>query len=246
MQPPPKRRQQNHGFKKGQGRQRSSHMGYDCYAAGSVDSDGKIRCVLRRHRLPSGVDDMQKDHLPDEMIWPYRDHALAHDLIDAVLEMDVRTMLSWKRQYPDHHFGFEKYLPWAESFLVGNGEKEKPDLLSLPRSKAIQRDVILVKDIHLSRPVTLTLALLRYDDGDSWGEVSFSHGKTLLTRALLELRTNVASMVDHFPGRWKGLGIDHRVLRGILGKVRLDHLDSKITTRTSPYVVLDPAAAAAD
>jgi len=93
---------------------RSSRLGYDCYATGAINGSGKIRIILRARRLPPHLTTDVIGQLPSEMWWPERDHKAAHALIDALLGFDIGAMKTWRVCWPDHEFGFERFLDYAE------------------------------------------------------------------------------------------------------------------------------------
>jgi len=111
--------------KKGQGRftkgdpnaaVRSRRWCYDCYLAGPADRQGYTTCKLRPTKVPDTIPDEQRRVLPQELRWPERDHANAHEMVDVVLERDIQQMESWIQLHGDHHFGFEG-VAWYWHFV---------------------------------------------------------------------------------------------------------------------------------
>lgn len=183
---------------------RSRRWCYDCYLGGPVDRQGYTTCKLRSTIIPETVPDEQRRVLPQELRWPERDHANAHEMVDAVLERDIAQMESWLQLHSGHHFGFEDYLVWCRD-QTGLAVTE---LISRPMGKPHQVDRIArlpglgdyLVDIHM----------LRYPRGDAWARATlWCPGRgagTVLSRYLIELRTGHEILEEHYPGRWLALG----------------------------------------
>lgn len=198
---------------------RSSHRGYDCYLRGRHDDDqGSTRCVLRLNRLPAGVDSEMRDALPGELLWPYRGHTCTHEMIDCIYRLDVRMLEEYRRQYPNHVFGFEKFINWACMRLDKTGKAvrsatfESPPTNRKPLASDHLTAIILgscVADLHI----------LRYHDGDAWGQLTLRHDRTILARTFIELRSDVHHLVACHPGRFKAYGVPLKVLELAVNRV---------------------------
>jgi hypothetical protein len=190
-------------FKKGDpsAATKSSHYGYDTYLAGPADGPGKTRCLLRKHRIPSYIQDPLRSHLPDELTWPERNHADAHAMIDAIYDLDCKALVAFMRVHPGHHFGFEDFLIWAERRVISIGKKAKFKTTEWPASdKIVDRS-----NINRCRweGLTVDFNVIRLHDGDAWGELIIRDLEITLTRALVDLQTNRFLITHHFPGRYK-------------------------------------------
>jgi len=183
---------------------RSSHYGYDCYLAGPENTAGYVTCKLRPNRIPATIPDEQKLVLPPVLTWPFRDHACAHEMIDAVLERDVRQMEAWIQLHgPDHRFGFEDYVAWCRD-QEGLAESE---LLSFPYGDPSHADLLFRLPLASIAPgCSLDFHVLRYPYGDAWGQVTIWSRRSVLTRFLVELVSGREVVTEHYPGRWYGIG----------------------------------------
>lgn len=214
-------------------RRRSSHRGYDCYLRGQLDDEqGSTRCILRRKRIPWGVDAEFRDVLPMEMIWPFRDHECAHEMINCVYDLDVRMLEEYRRQYPDHVFGFEKFLPWAAARLERQG---KPVRKAVVTPVPIERTPV-AEDLLTSIPFGRCLAdlhVLRYDDGDAWGRMTLRHDRTILARTLIELCSDVHHLVAIYPGRFLALEVPQGLVLEVVKRMGGKRLmrDQAVTKR---------------
>lgn len=180
---------------------KSSHYGYDTYLAGPADGPGKTRCLLRKDRVPQYVTDPLRSNLPDELIWPERNHADANAMIDAIYDLDCKALVEFMRMHPGHHFGFENFLFWAERRVVSVGKKARFKTTEMPASdKIIKRDIISTIPWE---DLVIDFNVIRFHDGDAWGELVIRDEQTMLTRALVDLHTNRPTITHHFPGRYE-------------------------------------------
>lgn len=111
---------------------RSNHLGYDCYSCGLVNNSGKIRCVIRPGRIPPHITPDVAVLLPQEMWWPERDHDQAHAMIDAVMAFDLGPLTAWKGTWPEHEFGFERFMEQAERRIAAVRNENVPPIAALP------------------------------------------------------------------------------------------------------------------
>jgi len=180
---------------------RSMHFGYDCYLSGPVDGPGRVRCVLRGHKVPAYIVDPLRTQLPQELFWPERNASDAHTMIDAIYDLDCKMLVKWMRMYPEHHFGYENFLIWAERRIVVSGKKAKLETTKLPVSeKILDRTTITTSSWE---GLLIDFNVVRMDDGDAWGELILRDDQTTLTRAWVDLQTNAPTITHHYPGRYK-------------------------------------------
>lgn len=200
------------------------------------------RCLLKhKHLLPPGLPPEHVAMLPTELKWPWKDHAAAHRLVDACIERNVTQLVDWKREHPTWDFGFDEYLIWCEMAARRDGEQTVLQLDTIPYGKPTSRDKVIRK---VMGPIILDIFMLRYPSGDAWGEAVFSSRGSVLTRALVELRTNKPTILDHFPGRWQAIGVNSLIVRRILGPVPLSYKSSRDNSAERPkaVIVAEPAA----
>lgn len=192
---------------------RSAHRGYDCYACGPTDSKGYIVCRLRRHRVAHLPDD-QRAMLPNVMHWPVRDHIAAKELIDVVLDRNIDQMIEWKRLYETGStasatpLGYDEYLAWCIEESEDGGDEHKR-VAKLPVGDPIARDVITSINLGNYR---VDFHILRYWPADAWGQLTFyirldTGRPSVLSRYLVDLATSEEHLVEHYPGRWRALGM---------------------------------------
>jgi hypothetical protein len=122
---------ENHPSKSGR-RVRSHHLGYDCYATGLVNGSGKIRCAIRPGRTPPHIAPDIVAILPMELWWPEKDHDQAHAMIDAVMQFDLSSLAAWRATWPEHEFGFERFMEHAERRIAAVRNENIPDVPELP------------------------------------------------------------------------------------------------------------------
>jgi hypothetical protein len=218
---------------------RSSHLGYDCYVTGRVNDSGRTRIVLRTGRLPAHFTADVIAHLPAEMWWPTRDHTAAHATIDAVLQFDVGSLLRFKDAYPDHEFGFERYIEFCQRRAsAARAATPAPRLDQPVRSSPIgepskgalpaqlSRWPSAVEDVEKLYAVdyvgyVLKTNLVTFEDGASalsvevWGRVG--EGRQLCSRAYIDLITGEYEIRAHHPGRLQALALPLTLLHDHLG-----------------------------
>ena len=226
---------------------RSSRLGYDCYATGAINGAGKIRVILRPRRLPPHLTTDVIGQLPSEMWWPDRDHKAAHALIDAVLGFDIGALKEWAVCWPDHEFGFERFLEYAERRAAGiraAAPVSSPRAAVLPAQPAAQGRKLpsqfslfpgeiesseklysVVLDAPSGAQYVLRLTLVRFLDGS--GALSteifgmlmpgVTKGALLCSRAYSDLNTGEYEILAHRPGRLKALGLPLNLLHIHLG-----------------------------
>jgi hypothetical protein len=218
---------------------RSSHLGYDCYATGMINSSGQIRIILRPRRLPPHIPADLVTLLPIEMWWPAKDHAAAHACIDAVLKHEIGVLRTWISNWPDHTFGFELYLETIERRAVGlrNAMPEvsprstiNPDLpatagKSLPAQFSLfPAEVVAMEPLYKAdgEGHQVRVRMARFADHTSALCIDinavFADGTRLLcSRAYMHPVTSKFEVVQHYPGRLKGLGLPLDLIYHYLG-----------------------------
>lgn len=193
---------------------RTHHLGYECTYYGRIDR-GHTRCVLRREKIPPYLDEDLRSMLPPELVYPCRDHAMAHEMIDMVLQLEVDALTSLASQYPEHDFGFEEFIPWAADRLDLMAASSRRGRLRLPQHpKASEAELILsTKD----GPCLIELHILRYPDGDAWGQLTISHKEDILTQSLIELTSDKHTIIKHFPSKYKALDLTLNMPKRLTG-----------------------------
>jgi hypothetical protein len=218
---------------------RSSHLGYDCYVTGAINSSGKTRIVLRQGRLPPHLTTDTKLMLPVEMWWPERDHRAAHGLIDAVLSFDSGALNAWKSQWPDHEFGFEQFLQSTERRKLAMQGKNAADAPQVPKRVSSSQNAAgtAARNMRMfpgneisSEPqggydepnYSVRLKLVRFDDDlsalriDVGGQLADGQ-KLLCTRAYVDLLDGRFEIVENYPGRLDALGLPRTLIYRVLG-----------------------------
>lgn len=211
------------------GRQhRSAHLGYDCYTCGPLQGDRMVKLVLRPHIVPGYVSAEVRPRLPALMFWPDENHSGAHVMVDAVLAMDVDALKAWKRDYPDHAFGFEPYLAWVAKARLGGSKiadrarealgRAMPDGDVAGRFRVpIQTKDPLGEGV-MTQGVRLSTHLVRFVNDDAALRVTLrSPNGWVLSRALVDLLDGAYLVTEHYPGRYRAEGISERLLGQALG-----------------------------
>lgn len=179
---------------------RTSHYGYDCVLAGPF-TEGWVNCTLRKNRIPIHIQEPLRSHLPYTFRSPIRSHDIAHTLIDAIYSLDLQHLIELMHMNPGFQFGFEEFLHWAERRLVIIGKKASREIIRLPTcDKIIDRKKIRS---HKWEGLIVDFNILRFKDGDAWGELLIRDGNITLTRAMVGLESNIPIITHHYPGRYK-------------------------------------------
>lgn len=229
----------NHVSKHGQ--VRSSHLGYDCYVTGSVNTIRRVRVILRANRLPPHIPTDARLILPTEMWWPEPDHRASHGMVDAVIGFDLGTLRAFKAQWPEHVFGFEQFLEHAERRRAAVQEEALPPVPTLPGrtdgqhvhidgGAALPRQLALFpSDVQSVEPhgrinhetYSVRTAIVRFVDGlaalrvDIVGELG--EERVLCSRAYVDLVDGRFEIVKHYPGRLRALGMPLGTIYTVLG-----------------------------
>lgn len=189
-------------------------LGYECTYYGHLDQ-GYTRCVLADRLIPGWFDPEMRSMLPREMIYPCRDHAMTHEMIDMVVNYEVDALQNLKNQFPEHSFGFEPYLPWAARRLEKANTTVKKARYRLPAEpKEASKELISrVKEGICN----VEFHILRYPDGDAWGRLTIRRGKDIFTQSLVDLITDKHTVINHFPNKYKALGMDLQLVSRLTG-----------------------------
>jgi hypothetical protein len=219
---------------------RSSHLGFDCYMQGSSGTGiGRIRILKRDTRLPPHLDQELRFRLPVEMVWPEPNATMAHHCIDAVLTLNVNQLAEWKSQWGDHRFGFEDFLSWAQERVEEKRASGKHN--SLPQEQAIPlrrfanpvQEVIPLGEQDMGDHI-VSLAYVKFEGADEGLRVTvrgrIGDDRIRLSRAFVDLLTNEYDIAEHYPGRYKALGLPQSLITDALGVRRL-----RIRRRVSKY-----------
>lgn len=238
----PRRRRRRHvdldeiGPQEAINRPRSSRLCYECSRVGSLgEGTDKIECRLRPSLIGQDVDPDLSVKFPDKMWYPRWDHLAAHAMVDAVVEGDIDYLLELMKVSPCHEWGFEGYLDWVRRHHVVLRQGIRKKAFSKPlTAKVIGHDLITslpVDELHLDFNV------LRFADGDAWGELIWRKDKMTLTRGLMELISGRVQISHHYPGRYRALKKDPRkylkILKDRKNALRLIRPDREIRTYTA-------------
>ena len=209
---------------------RSTHLGFDCYVYGPIDQR-KVRCLLRRHRMPNHIAGDLRNQVPTEVCWPTGSHEEAHRCIEAIYRIELPTLRAYRRQYPDHAFGFEPFITWAERWHAANPAAPSHPSIHGHKPKAVPADSFgtWVKHAEALRETTLGPFSLRqsvvwFADADPALRVDvYPCGEgpsrfNRLARLYLDLVDGRRQkVVEWLPGRFLGLGINPLAAQRLLG-----------------------------
>ena len=219
------------------GRQhRSSRLGYDCYTCGPMQGDRLVKCQLHLHRIPPYVSPEVRPHLPRLMFWPEENHAAAHTMIEAVLAMDVTLLNAWRKEYPDHQFGYESFCLWchrtdADGRKVADRARE-----ALGRAPALTEaagsftgEVVHEMDLiegPLGFGCSVCWRLVRFKNDDAAIRMIIrSPTGLVLSKAFVDLIDDTHRVTVHYPGRYQAEGVPESLLADTLGS------DERVRTR---------------
>ncbi len=218
------------------GQVRSSHLGYDCYITGNLNNGGRTRIIMRRSRMPPHIPPDMIAIMPVEMWWPQRDHRASHALIEAVITSDVNTLAAWKSSWPEHEFGYERFMELCERRLTGirNDQKQagppkRTDESSnvIPATAMFPGHPVSIER-HGSRdlgPFCVRTFIVRFDDGlvalrvDVKGVVESPEDvqRVPCTSAYVDLIDGRFEIIAHYPGRLRALGLPAGLIYHVLG-----------------------------
>jgi hypothetical protein len=208
--------------------------------------------ILRAIRLPPSISEDQKAILPVEMWWPQQDHGGAHALIDAVLSCDAASLKQWQDAWPDHLFGYERYLEWLERRAAGKragssaaGKVGKLSPIMLTRFPASVAKVELLASTPMENGTKVKTSLVRFADGQSALRVTL-YATALcfgvddpnvldekLSRAYVDVLTGQFDVIEHYPGRYLAAGVPERTIYDLLG-VRPIRLRRRVSAANRP------------
>lgn len=226
---------------------RGSYLGFDLYTYGPLNTARKVRALQRSHRLPPRLDGDVKAALPTEFFWPTSSHEEVHRCIDAIFVMDADTLSNWKRQYPEHHFGFEPFIEFIHRWRADRrrqkrlGEDDRPDTVHGAEALIAQaakdpeaarvggslfpaytRSVRNVKSIEIG-DYSVRVGIATFGSGspalslDVYPMGVLRSHQSRLSRVYADLETGEFEVIEHFPGKYAGAGLDPRFLRALLG-----------------------------
>ncbi len=218
------------------GQVRSSHLGYDCYITGNLNNGGRTRIIMRRSRMPPHIPPDMIAIMPIEMWWPQRDHRSSHALIEAIITADLPTLASWKSSWPEHEFGFERYMDLCERRLTGIRNDQKA--AEGPPKRTPDNGVISATALFPGIPQSIEkhggrdadgfcirTFIVRFDDGqaalrvDVKGVVEAPDGieRVPCSSAYVDLIDGRFEIVTHYPGRLRALGLPADLIYQVLG-----------------------------
>lgn len=221
-----------------QGQIRSRHLGFDCYYTGQVNGQGRTRIIQRRGHLPTHLTPDVVALLPTEMWWPARDHTACHALIEAVLMMDLSTLASWKSSWPDHEFGFERYMELVERHMAGIRNEQVANGMALPSKRTDGTATVAATALFPGVPQSVEphgtrdegtyivrTWIVRFNDGEAALRVDVKgvvsgpdHTERVpCTRAYVDLVDGRYEIIEHYPGRLRALGLPVDLIYQVLG-----------------------------
>jgi len=229
---------------------RSSHLGYDCYKTGSINNgQGNVRIILRSIRLPPSVTEEMRAILPTEMWWPEQDHSGAHACIDSVLGCAIGSLRGWKNAWPDHVFGFERYIEWLERKAHGKRGAGGPGKLSPIQLTKFPAQVVGIEPLSKAEQedgTRIAMALVRFADGKSAVRLTLyampvlfgleSGAPLKLSRAMIDVISGEFDIVEHYPGRYTVVGLPPTLIHTILG-VRPFNMKRRVSASERPRAV---------
>lgn len=187
---------------------RQTHMGWDLYAAGPKSGVGEIRCRKRLSRLPDNIasDTELAGRLPDQVIYPMRDHEAAKKLLTAMMELDLEYIHDQIKIYSGHHFYLDDFIAWAAHRLRTQGRAVTSALERIgPSRSAKQTTCDTLMQTVIAGIVTVKFNLIRFTNGDGWIKAEFSHKGHLLTDAWVDPVTGNYEVIECFKGRWRSI-----------------------------------------
>lgn len=218
------------------GQVRSSHLGYDCYITGTLNNGGRTRVIMRRSRIPPHLPPDMIAIMPVEMWWPQRDHRASHAMVEAVITADINTLAAWKSSWPEHEFGFERFMELCERRIAGIRNDQKPDgppKRTDENSKVVAATALfpgIVESVerHGSKemgPYRIRTYIVRFDDGqaalrvDVQGVVEAPDAveRVPCSSAYVDLVDGRFEIVSHYPGRLRALGLPVDLIYRVLG-----------------------------
>lgn len=219
------------------GQVRSSHLGYDCYITGTLNNGGRTRVIMRRSRMPPHLPPDMIAIMPIEMWWPQRDHRACHAMVDAVITADIGTLASWKSSWPEHEFGYERFMELCERRLTGiRSDQKQPtgptkrtdDTTGIIPATAMFPGVVQSVERHGSKdmgPFCVRTYIVRFEDGlvalrvDVKGVVEAPDQveRVPCSSAYVDLIDGRFEIVSHYPGRLRALGLPADLIYQVLG-----------------------------
>lgn len=233
------RKGQNSAFKSGSANKNTSlgrYSGYDRYVRGPF-GEQSVRAVLRKNRWPAGTDPDLVEHLPYELFYPIYDPPGMNLMIDMIYALDIEGLNKLLFEFPGQVFGFETFLQWAQTFYEKIHKFNHKTFTKLPLAEEpSNRDQISSQSWH---GAIMDFNILHFkNDCPPVGELIIRKNRSMLSRVLIDLVTNEAEISHHFPGKWRGLGMDPNLLKIILGdpKLKLKHTTPENTLRVKTKI----------
>lgn len=216
--------------------QRSRHLGYDCYVCGPMTGERRVRLVLRPHAMPARLPEDVRAFVPREVWWPTAVHSEAHACIDAIYTLDTATLRRFVKQFPEHRFGFEDFIHWAERWRAAASDRAVQEGYVPPSSPPVRQAAEnprrfptwsthsdFLRESTLG-PVTLRLFIAHFGSkADPVLRVDVHplgitpNRVSLLTRIYADLVEPYHEVREHYPGRYDAYGVPRDALKAILG-----------------------------
>lgn len=193
---------------------RGTYKCYSWYLKGDPTSP-QIRLRISSTRVLDTMDPEVASRLPASLVFPIDDQNGMRAMVDAVLECDTRTLKRIANESPGFELGFEHFLKWVERHQVEMAHQAVAETFKAPLDKTPEHVEFLTRT-PVGKAV-LDFSVLRFKDGDAWGELKIAHQGTLLTRALMDLSSQAVTLSHHHPGRYRARGWDDRRYLRIIG-----------------------------
>lgn len=218
---------------------RASHLGYDLYVTGQMNSQaGRVRIVMRPTRLPPNVGTDLRTMLPSEMWWPQRDMDQAKACVDACLTLDGAQLKRWKEQFPEHPFGYERFIDWIDRLRAAQrtnkpeaGGRGGPGKLTPVQLSHFPAQVAEILPYHVieEHAHVVKLAVVKFIDHTSALRITL-YGRLVagatgtdkrdlvkLSRAYVDPVDGEFDVIEHFPGAYAALELPEALLQETLG-----------------------------
>ncbi len=190
-------------FKKEVGGKRNwTYMAYFTVLQGKLDKLQIWHSSLKVYRIPVSIDDEEfKNNMPGDIWCPKLGTLDVNEIIDAIYSRSFGFLLSIKKEYPNHTFGFEPFLDWLLRKAGKSGENlDIKNLFLVVQSESSIKNKHTLPNLTAG-PITLKRTLIQYKDGDCCMEVECLSIKGLLTRMYIDLddRSNKYWVQEHYP-----------------------------------------------
>lgn len=232
-------------------RHRSRYLGYDCYTYGEITAPQKVRCIRRTSAMPARIGQDVRDMMPVEFCWPTASHEEAHRLIDALYLVNTQPVESIIRQFPDHNSMLDPWVERAKRWRAAN-QDTTPGVRAHTRTALLSHKNAspykfpgMVHKSQLLRSVALgdyeiVLSTIYFIDGTPALRADiYPYGRIdkflRLSRVYVDLDDSSYEVIEHYPGRYRGVGLDPRFLQVFLDSDS-SQVNKRRTARDNPRI----------